>query len=386
MTGASAPVFYMHNNFQYVIIGAGSAGLQLASLLLKAPKNLVGSILLLEKSPVHENKTWCFWDSIEHKYTGLVKKTWGSTQFSAAGFSKSENTGPVVYQYVESGDFYDFYMESFKSQERITVRYGVADRVSCEGEQCFVMLGDETICCEYIFCTDPTLLNRNDEVSDGVLQSFLGWQVTFESPVFNADCATMMDFEHSIAGETNFMYVLPFSPYEALVECTFFAESVKDEAIYKRQIETYITKKYGQDYQLVREERGLIPMRLLRDNQLPVNRIIPIGLAAGCIKASTGYSFTRNRRYAKHIYQQVLEEKEITAPKWKKRFLFYDSLFISILKHQPGVMQKILVQLFRKNKISLVLKFLDEDTNIFEEAIIFSTLPKWPFLKSLLFR
>jgi glycine/D-amino acid oxidase-like deaminating enzyme len=42
----------MHNNFHYVIIGAGSAGLQLASMLLKAPKNLVGSILLLEKEKI----------------------------------------------------------------------------------------------------------------------------------------------------------------------------------------------------------------------------------------------------------------------------------------------------------------------------------------------
>jgi len=376
----------MHNNFQYVIIGAGSAGLQLASMLLKAPKNLVGSILLLEKSAVHANKTWCFWDNIEHKYAGLVKKTWDSTQFNAACFSKAENTRPLVYQYVESNDFYDFYMESFKSQERITVRFGVANSVTCNQEQCFVSVGEETICCEYVFCTDPALLSMGAGGSDGALQSFLGWQVKFKKPVFNADCATMMDFEYSMAGDTNFMYVLPFSPYEALVECTFFAKSVKDDAIYERQINTYIGNKFGEEYELVSKERGVIPMHLPRHKSLPASRVIPIGLAAGCIKASTGYSFIRNRRYAKQIYEQIIAEEQITAPKWKKRFLFYDSLFLSILKQQPGVMQEILVQLFRKNKISRVLKFLDEDTNIFEEAIIFSTLPKLPFLKSLLFR
>ena len=65
-----------NQDYQYIIIGAGCAGLQLAKSLLSLPKNQVDSILIIESNNNHIEKSWCFWNNESHPYRHLVKHEW----------------------------------------------------------------------------------------------------------------------------------------------------------------------------------------------------------------------------------------------------------------------------------------------------------------------
>ena len=57
-------------------------------------------------------------------------------------------------------------------------------------------------------------------------QHFIGWFIKTEKNEFDDDVATFMDFEIPQNGTTAFMYVLPISKTEALVEYTLFSEKL----------------------------------------------------------------------------------------------------------------------------------------------------------------
>ena len=63
-------------------------------------------------------------------------------------------------------------------------------------------------------------------------QHFIGWFIKTSNPVFNVNCATFMDFSIPQKGNTRFMYVLPFSEREALVEYTLFSSNLLQENEY----------------------------------------------------------------------------------------------------------------------------------------------------------
>ena len=63
-------------NYDYIIIGAGAAGLLLADALGKDPFFASKSILVLDKDDKSKNdRTWCFWERGAGQFDELVHKT-----------------------------------------------------------------------------------------------------------------------------------------------------------------------------------------------------------------------------------------------------------------------------------------------------------------------
>ena len=64
----------MQNNYDYIIIGAGCAGLSLAYRLL----NKSHTVCIIESSDDinKRNKLWSFWDTYETPFNHLIKKKW----------------------------------------------------------------------------------------------------------------------------------------------------------------------------------------------------------------------------------------------------------------------------------------------------------------------
>ena len=86
---------------------------------------------------------------------------------------------------------------------------------------------------------NPTLVARQNEYP--VLQQhFVGWFVQTKEPVFTAEKPTFMDFSVAQKGNTRFMYVLPTSATEALVEYTLFSANLLPKAEYETAIKDYL--------------------------------------------------------------------------------------------------------------------------------------------------
>ena len=125
-------------------------------------------------------------------------------------------------------------------------------------------------------------------------QRFVGWEVEVGTPVFDPSVATLMDFRGHAGTGTTFMYVLPFSATRALIEHTsiepFDAPPVDRDAALEHELEV----RYGvHDWQVLRREHGLIPMMTHPFRTQHNHRVYRLGAAAGAIRPSSGYAFTR---------------------------------------------------------------------------------------------
>lgn len=70
------------------------------------------------------------------------------------------------------------------------------------------------------------------------------------------------------------------------------------------------------------------------------------------------------------------------VPKTSSRFRFYDSVLLAILNNNTLPGDVIFSKLFQKNNAGNVFKFLDNETALFEEIKIISSLPTMPFART----
>ena len=128
----------MATQFQYIIVGAGCAGLQLAKALLQLPTTQIQSILLIDANPQHEEKSWCFWYEANHPNRYLVQKEWCNIEFITDGLSITQSIQPKTYQYINSLAFYNDHITYFKTQSRITIITDFVTSIEPQGNQVLV--------------------------------------------------------------------------------------------------------------------------------------------------------------------------------------------------------------------------------------------------------
>jgi lycopene beta-cyclase len=139
-------------------------------------------------------------------------------------------------------------------------------------------------------------------------------------------------------------------------------------------------------YKILFKESGTIPMTTLETptNQNP--NIIHLGTLAGCSKPSTGYTFYDIQKHCKSIIHELISTGKVSSRKWdrKRRFKFYDNIILNIAVKWPNALPRIFSKMFENNRANVVLKFLSEETSLWEEIGILSRLKFAIFIKSLM--
>lgn len=221
-----------------------------------------------------------------------------------------------------------------------------------------------------------------------MLQHFRGWRIRTSTAMFDPGVATMMDFRVDQLDGICFVYVLPYSNNEALVECTVFSASVWSTELYDSRLKTYIADIIGaSDYEVVATEVGIIPMTDRMPQRQHGPSWIAIGTAGGLTKPTTGYTVARCVRDAEHMMREYQRTGVFTVPAAPpRRFRWYDQLLLRIIRDEPHEVPKILWTLFSRNPIEQILRFLDEGTSLADEVKIFWSLPWRPFLRAIIRR
>jgi len=229
--------------YDYIIAGAGCSGLSLLYKILQTPSLQSKSILVIDKDQKkHNDRTWCFWEKDYGLFESIVHTKWNTLEVISNDFSKKLDLGPYTYKMIQGIHFYNFvieYAEKFKnvifSQENITGINSTLNETSLSTKKNIYKA-------KYIF-NSTNLFNPKINKQNSLLQHFKGWKIKTLNPAFNSEVGRLMDFSVSQENGTTFMYVLPSSSTEALVEYTLFSPSILKKEAYVSELKN-ILKMY----------------------------------------------------------------------------------------------------------------------------------------------
>jgi lycopene beta-cyclase len=337
-------------------------------------------ILLIDNDPKNTNdRTWCFWQRERSLFEDIVRKKWNHLWFHHKGFSKLLDIDPYDYKMIRGIDFYEYCLRSIASQRNFDVVFESVDKVF-SGDQTGIIVNGKQIFSDFVFNSiifEKPSLNKKDY---WLLQHFKGWLVETVSEYFDPEAATLMDFRVDQVNGTAFCYVLPLNSRQALIEYTVFSSELLSAEKYDEALQDYITNVLKiSSFTVIEKEFGVIPMT---NFTFPAgeNNIINIGTAGGQTKGSSGYTFQFIQKHSRAIVDSLITTNRPFVKSGSNRFSFYDSVLLKVLNDQSVAGGKIFSDLFRKNPVQKVFRFLDNETSIAEELDIISTLPTLPFL------
>ena len=214
-------------------------------------------------------------------------------------------------------------------------------------------------------------------------QHFYGIEIEFKKPQFGLDKFDLMNFDCDQRNAVHFIYTLPFQKNRALIETTWFSKYDKKLFDYQNQIEQWIwdwMRLKKSDYKIKYREKGAIP--LFPIHQKNKKNFINIGTAGGMTRVSTGYTFLNIQEHSKYIRMNIDNINEVNRFQIKKKYYFFDKIFMKVLDRYPEIMPKLFYNLFGIFNNS-VIKFLSNKSNFIDDIVVIFKMPKWIFIKSL---
>jgi len=134
-------------------------------------------------------------------------------------------------------DFYNLVLSVIEKQSNIQILQQKVISIKDLGQECIVSTEIENFSCNKIINSifSPEII-ENQSKYPFLHQHFIGWKIRSKEAVFTPDCATFMDFSVAQKRNTRFMYVLPFSKNEALLEYTLFSKELLLREEYEMEI------------------------------------------------------------------------------------------------------------------------------------------------------
>lgn len=377
----------MAKQYDYIITGAGCAGLSLLMRILQQPTLCKKSILVIDEQAKNKNdRTWCFWEKENGLFNEIVHHSWQELQFESTDYTGSFSIAPYSYKMIHGLDFYNHVINFAKQFSNVEFRYEKVIHVATENNKAIVQLANENVYATYIFNSilfEQPIIANNEYY---LLQHFKGWVIETKENCFDANKATFMDFTVSQQHGTTFMYVLPTAKNKALVEYTLFTEKLLPQEAYAIALQEYITAKLGiQSYNVLHEEFGIIPMT---NHLFPTQQgnVVYIGIAGGQAKGSSGYAFNFIQKRTTQIVESLVQNNHpfVTRSFNDKKFHLYDSVLLNVLQNKKMEGAAIFSSIFKGNKPQNVLQFLDNDSSFLQDLKIMSSVPTSIFLPAAL--
>jgi len=375
-------------HYNYIFAGAGLASLMTVYRMAISGLFNDKSILLLDIDAKKTNdRTWCFWHQDSCTWDSIVFKKWNTAVFASAAKRTDLDFSDYRYNMIRGADFYEFVFSELKKHPNIEfAQQRVFDFID-SGFNVLVKTENESYTCNKLFNSIYNPALAASQIKYPVLQQhFIGWHVKTTEAVFDAKKPVFMDFSIPQRGNTRFMYVLPFSETEAIVEYTLFSEKLLPEAEYEQAIEDYLNNLGVSSYEIIAEEKGNIPMTSYPFWKHNTKNILNIGTAGGWTKASTGYTFKNADKYSAQLISFLKTQDDFTTFHKKNHFWFYDLLLLDILAKKNHKGSSIFSAMFKSGKAAPIFKFLDEETSITEDLGVIFKCPKSLFLEALLKR
>ncbi len=350
--------------YDYVILGGGCAGLSLAYELNMHNKLQNKTLAIIEpRKDYIRDKTWSFWKVFEHNFEDCIKKSWGNFSINSETGTRYLECKEFPYQSIDSGLFYKKIINNLKKNQNINFFKSVHEIETSKS---------------FIFNSVPSL----DQKGNNLWQHFCGYEIQSIENVFDDKIINLMDFDCEQKNYVHFFYTLPFEKNKALIETTWLS-CMNDPKImnYDDQIKEYIEKKLRiKNYEILYKEQGAIP--LFHPLNIKKNKQINIGTAGGMTRLSTGYTFLNIQEHSRYIRENIENISKLSIFEIDKKYQFLDKIFLRVIQNYPGEMRNIFSSMFKVNAAKII-KFLSNESNIFDDISIILKIPKKFFIRSL---
>jgi lycopene beta-cyclase len=371
--------------YDFIIAGGGLSGLSLACRMMRTPLR-EKSILIVDRDPKQrDDRTWGFWANAPTLYDTVISNSWD--RLLVVGEDDAPHTIPLAggyrYHVIRGLDFYRFVRAELAAFENVTFLHGRVGSIEDGRDAASITVDDKPFYGRWIFNSLPQH-PAADQPYQYLKMHFRGWEVVSETPSFDPETVTFMDFRTPQAGEMRFFYVLPYGPERALVEYTVFSDNVLRRAAYEAALRAYLAEvlKIG-SYEVVAEESGVVPLTddpLLRTLG---KRIMAIGARAGRIKPSTGYAFIRVQKDCEEMIRSLLlYGHPFDVPDDPDVHDVLDAVLLKVIAQRGDHIQSAFGALFKRNAIDQILRFLDESSSPGENLRLIASMPPGAFIKA----
>ena len=369
----------------YIILGAGVSGLLLAYRMSLDRYFDDKSILIIDqKKDKGNDKTWCYWEEGDGEWDELLTKKWPKVFFGSKDFTETLNISPFCYKMIRSEKFYHKLWRIIGLKSNINFVEDSVKTYSEADNKVKVVTNKSTYFGLKLLNSIPDKTVYEKQQKYPVLQQhFVGWFVKTKTDCFDDSVATFMDFNIPQNGNTRFMYVLPIDKNIALFEYTLFSKDLLERSEYEVAIKDYLKEKKVTDFEILEKENGVIPMTSFKFQELNSNSILNIGTAGGWTKASTGYTFYNTSKKTKELVSFLKEEDDFSVFSKRKKYWFYDLLFLDVLAKNNEKGSSLFASIFKKVDVKTILKFLGEESNLREDLKIITSVSPLPFILSI---
>src|SRR5690242_377103 len=120
----------MEHKYDYIITGAGCAGLSLLQRMMIHSFFSDKKILLIDKEQKNQNdKTWCYWEKQQGFFEDIVYHHWQQIDFYSKEFSARFDLEPYQYKMIRSIDLYKTVLNEAKQHSNIDIIFEEAQSV-----------------------------------------------------------------------------------------------------------------------------------------------------------------------------------------------------------------------------------------------------------------
>ena len=361
-----------------VMAGAGLAGLSLAVHLVE--RGVRRPIVLVDPRSNYDesDRTWCFWRHEDSPFDGCISHRWTRWSVSAGGRRAVSASSRHPYQCVTARDLYDHALHRLEraSNVRFELDTSVTDVIE-SANGCEVQTDRGTLDADLVFDSRPPA-----PPSSGLVQSFAGIHLRTEA-VFDPGEVQLMHFHGgSERDRVRFLYVLPFSETEALVESTAMEPvgrgTTREEFL--RDVSAFLSDVHGvRGFEALGHESGRIPMVAGQSDGV-VGRHVRIGTGGGMVRPSTGYAFQTIQARSARIADQVLAGSDsVAVPEFSPRTAWFDRVFLRYLERNLATAPAIFLSMFEGTRGDQQARFLSDRGSLTDELAIMLTIPKRDF-------
>jgi lycopene beta-cyclase len=111
----------LKSHYDYIITGAGLAGLSLLMRMMDHPYFNAAQILVIDSAKKNTNdRTWCFWEKESDIFEPIVCKKWDHVSFIAPSYKSELNLSPFVYKMIRGIDLYTYVLEKASQKTNIS--------------------------------------------------------------------------------------------------------------------------------------------------------------------------------------------------------------------------------------------------------------------------